>query len=289
MKSICFFSSYFNQPTIPYFIKFYLENLTPYFSEVVFLTNNNKQLDDESNNFLSERNIKLNYFENEGFDFGMWYKAFGIYDVNAYDRVGLVNDSCILFRKPDEFFGWLDATDYDYCGMVDSNAISYHLQSYFLIINKKAIPEVAGYFKQHGIVKDIKEVIKTYEIGMSAYLVDKGLKLGACYSTANYTGEFSPMYLLSEKLIVKGFPLIKKKIILCSFRKEEFLNLMRMKFHIDPRYHIRYIKQLYRSEEEQLINFDSIQKEVWSVAFFLKLQCFKIVSFFFQILRKFKM
>jgi lipopolysaccharide biosynthesis protein len=287
MNSICFFSSYFNEPAIPYYIKFYLENLTPYFNEIVFITND-KQLDIESKNFFVEKNIKLNYVVNEGWDFGMWYKAFQIYDIKNYDRIGLVNDSCILFMKPDGFFDWLDKNDYDYCGMVDSNAVSYHLQSFFLIINKKAVPHVYNYFMQQGIVKDVKDVIKIYEIGLCKYLLQEGLKLGACYSISDYFGEYSPTYYFSEKLILKGLPLIKKKILLCSFRKNELFTLARMKFIFNPKHHINYIKQLYQFENSNLINFRMIQDQNYTVSLFLKVQCIRIASFFFQIIRSFR-
>ncbi len=43
MKSICFYSSYFTLDYIPYYVKFYLEELEKHFSEIVFLTNE-KQL-----------------------------------------------------------------------------------------------------------------------------------------------------------------------------------------------------------------------------------------------------
>jgi lipopolysaccharide biosynthesis protein len=284
MNSICFFSSYFNKSSLPYYIKFYLDNLIPYFTKIIYITNT-KVLSEDSIKYLNERNIQFLLTDNEGLDFGMWYKALKIYDINTYDRVGLINDSCILFKRPDDFFNWLEKKDYDYCGMVDSNAISYHIQSYFLIVNKKAIHEVYNYFMQHEIVKD---VIKIYEIGMCSYLLQKGLKLGACYSTNDYSGEYSPMYYLSEKLIEQGLPLIKKKIILCSYRTNEYLNLMRMKFCINPKHYIKFIKHLYHNDNLQLINFDIVRNDISFGGLFLKLVSFKITFFFFRIIRKFK-
>ena len=41
--------------------------------------------------------------ENEGFDFGLWYHAFLKYNVDLYDKIALVNDSCILFKSLDDF------------------------------------------------------------------------------------------------------------------------------------------------------------------------------------------
>src|ERR1017187_406831 len=165
MKSICFFSSYFQQNKIPPYVKIYLEELCRHFSEVVLITNEKKLLDTEIK-YLDKKNIKYLQVVNEGFDFGMWYKAMKIYDVLQYDRIGLINDSCILFKKLDETFNWVNSGDWDYCGMVDSIEYSYHIQSYFIVINKNAILPVYNYFMQNGKRKDILDVVKLYEIGL---------------------------------------------------------------------------------------------------------------------------
>lgn len=286
MRSICFFSSYFNQPVIPYYIKFYLENLLPYFSDIVFITNE-KLLDDTSLTFLKEKNIQLMYVANEGYDFGMWYKAFNQIDIKSFDRIGLINDSCVLFTKPIAFFEWLNKTDIDCGGMVDSNAISYHLQSFFLVINKKAITSVTDYFYLNGIINDLKQVIKTYEIGLSQYLINKGFKVDAFYSTKEYTGEFSPMFYMPVQLINNGLPLIKKKIIFCSFRKDEYLNLMRMKFRIYPGHYIKAILKKY-DNHSTLIDFNKVLENRLDLSFYLKILKYSVESLFFQIIRKFK-
>lgn len=284
MKSICFFSSYFNQEEIPYYVNFYLENLRPFFTELVFITNE-KKLNEQSTSFLDTNKIQLLYVSNEGWDFGMWYKAFKIYDVNTYDRIGLVNDSCILFKSPQPFFEWLNKELYDYCGMVDSNAFQYHIQSYFIIINKRAIKEVYQYFMKHGILADVKQVIHTYEVGLSAHLQQKGYSLGACYTTKEYKGEYSPTFLIPKELIERGFPLIKKKIIFSSFRKDEYLTLIRMKFRLHPKAYIQFIKA--HTSANELIDFNKIGIR-YDLRFYIRLLGYRIIFFIYQILRKFK-
>ncbi|MHB8401040.1 MAG: hypothetical protein ACYDCN_03400 [Bacteroidia bacterium] len=90
MKSICFYSSYFTQNYIPYYIKFYLEELEKHFTEIIFLTNE-KTLIETDLTYLKQKNITLKFVSNEGFDFGMWYKAFKELPSLDYDRVALVN------------------------------------------------------------------------------------------------------------------------------------------------------------------------------------------------------
>lgn len=285
MRSICLYSSYFNEAVIPYYIRYYLGQLSPFFSEIVFLTNE-KQLDEESLDYLRHRGIRLMYMKNEGWDFGMWYKAFEQIDPAEYERIGLVNDSCILFTSPQPFFDWLDASDVDYAGMVDSNAVAYHIQSYFLVINKNAIPHVRDYFKKHGLLRDVKDVIKTYEIGLSQYLIGKHLQVSALHSTQLYKGEFSPMFYMPSVLIRTGLPLIKKKIIHCSFRKEEYMSLMRMGYRMDPQRYIRLIREKYENDPS-LIDLDKVQRKS-DLSFKLLLLRYGLMSFFFRLLRKFK-
>ena len=257
MKSICLFSSYFNQPSIPYYVRFYLEQIIPYFSETLFITNE-KELDEDSNYFLNVNNISLLKVDNEGWDFGMWYKAIVQLDTTQYHQVALVNDSCILFKKPTQFFEWLKLSDADACGVTDSNAISYHLQSYFLVFNQKAIPEMVNYFYEHKLLKHVSEVIETYEVGLSKHLLNKGLKLEACYSTKEYHGEFSPTFFLIENLLKKGIPMIKKKILFSSYRKSELFTLARMNFNINVDHYLSLIKKI---TYEPLIDFEKVKKD----------------------------
>ncbi len=285
MRSVCLYSSYFEKPVIPYYVKFYLENLLPHFSEIIFLTNE-KALNDESLAYLTEKNIRLMYVKNEGWDFGMWYKGLKQIDVKVYDRIGLINDSCVLFTSAQPFFDWLDINGLDYCGMLDSNAIDYHIQSYFIIINKNAIVTAADYFDRHGIITDLKKTIHTYEIGLSQHMIHNGFEVGALHSTKLYKGEFSPTYYMPEELIRNGLPLIKKKIIACSFRDDEQRNLMRMRYKMDPRYYISLIRAKYK-DDATLIDLKQIEPKR-NLSFHWCMLKYNIRFFFFQVFRKFK-
>lgn len=285
MRSICLYSSYFEEPAIPYYVRFYLEQLLPHFSEMLFITNE-KKLDDASQRFLNVHKIKVKYVKNEGWDFGMWHKALQQLDVKEYDRIGLINDSCVLFASPQLFFDWLQATDVDYCGMVDSNAVRYHIQSYFLILNKNAIQHAVDYFNRHGILTDVKEVIRTYEIGLTQYLLSKRLKISALHSTQLYKGEFSPMFYMPIELIKTGLPLIKKKIIFSSFRRDEWFTLMRMNFKLDPDHYIDVIREKYRNDPT-LIDFEKVTRPR-DMPFRRMLWGYNVRNSLFQFLRKFK-
>jgi len=240
MNSICFFSSYFTSPEIPGYITYYLSQLKRYFRTVVIYINDHT-VDERQLSALRSAGIEYRMVKNEGFDFGMWYKAFREFDVNEYDRIGLVNDSCILFAPPDRLFQWIDSSDCDYCGFSGSNAIAYHVQSYFIVIKKKAIGHVARYFEKTGVLSGVHEVIRRYEVGLSEYLAAAGIKTGAMFSFSDYRGEFNPVILYCEDLIRQKVPLIKKKILRFSFRPEEMFTLMRMNFRSSPHYYAALI------------------------------------------------
>lgn len=284
MKSICFFSSYFNQDTVPYYIRYYIEELRNYFSEFVFVTNE-KALSDKDLSYLNSHNIDLLLVANEGFDFGMWYKAMKKYDITTYDRVGFVNDSAVLFKPLTETFRWIDASGLDYAGLVSSRRITFHVQSYFIIINKNAIKPVYDYFMANGIIEEYQKVIQIYEVGLSDYLRKLNLKVGAQYYSKRNIEQHNPSFLIIDELIKEGLPVIKKKIIFRSYRRGEYVSLLRMSFNVDQRYYINLIKSV--NNREGLIDFDKVLNDFPPQNNF-DIYVYRIVLFFYKIASKSK-
>lgn len=255
MRSACFFATYFTGEEIPYYHRYYLDELKRHFDEVVFLYSNG-ELSSTSIGFLEQNGIIAQKELNEGFDFGMWQKASEKYDLLKYDRVAFVNDSCVLFKPLNDFFNWMASNPADVHGITESHAVSHHLQSYFLVFEKRALPFVKEYFSLNGIQRSIHDVIKIYEIGLSSYLQKKECALRAYMDNGNYKGEFSPYYFLLEEHIKQGVPVIKKKIIYSSYRDTELNTLARMNFNIDVSHYIRLIRK--QNSANDLIDFDKL-------------------------------
>lgn len=245
MSTLCLFASYFTSNDIPDYVKVYLKELKRHFTDVVLLGSQNP-LSDSSLDFLKRESISYQFEKNEGFDFGLWYKAFQKIPVNTYQRIALVNDSCVLFKPLDEFMHWVNKEKTDMQGMTYSEAIAPHLQSFFLVLNAHAISLLADYFNQHKILNDIKEVIRTYEVGFSGFLIAKGFTLSAYMGKEGADSEFSPYYSLVKEQLKDGIPLIKKKIVFTSYRKDEYLTLARMNFDINPKTYLKLIKKYNR-------------------------------------------
>lgn len=237
MSKICLFSSYSTDNNILNYIKYYLEILKSYFDEIIFITNI-RDIIIEDINFLKSIGVNLKMVKNEGFDFGMWHKSMMELDLNNYNQIGLINDSCILFNDKGlyEILKWVSSNDLDYCGMTDSNEINYHIHSYFLIINKSVMPKVCEYFKNIGILRNIHDVIEKYEIGLSQYLLNSGHKIGSYFSYIDYDSSNISIVDI-PKLIENGCPIIKKKPLINSFRGNEisFLKSINFDFNIPYR------------------------------------------------------
>ncbi len=255
-NSICLFASYFEGKHIPYYVQVYLEELKKHVGELVFI-NGVSDLDKESLDFLSRNGIKHQIETNEGFDFGAWSKVFQKVNVNSYDHILLVNDSCVLFRSLEPFFNWAAKQNADVLGMTNSEAITPHIQSYFMVLNRKAVALTSEYFKEHGIQKHIGDVIKTYELGLNKRFTDNGLKLASFVNNEGYKGEFSPYYKCVDVHLQQGIPVIKKKIVFASYREDELPNLARMGLNIDVRHYYSVLKH----KADLVIDLDRLERE----------------------------
>jgi lipopolysaccharide biosynthesis protein len=255
-SSICFFASFYEDEKIPYYIQVYLSELRKHVGKLIFITV--KSPDQEDLRWLNEKEIELFHTANEGYDFGAWYKAIKAYDPSGYDRLVLVNDSCILFKPLGQFIKWAEKDPAELKGMTFSESISKHIQSYFILLEKNAIPHALEYFETHKILPELQKVIHTYEVGLSSYLVNKGFSMQAYVNNNGYAGEHSPYYYCVTHHIEQGIPLIKKKIIFSSYRKDELLTLARMNFKLSPDYYISLIK---RNNKDLIIDFEKLCRE----------------------------
>lgn len=256
MRSICLFASHFDQNFLPYYVKVYLTELKQHFTELVLLVHQDLNTDDTT--WLNTLNIQYRKETNEGYDFGMWYKSLNVIDTSTYNRIALVNDSCILFQPLHKFMLAMERSGADFYGMSESEAVSKHVQSYFLVLNKNAIAPAFSYFQQMGIQHKLQEVIQVYEIGLSQHLLKSGLVLGSYVDNKAYKGEFSPYYHLLDHHLAQGIPLIKKKVIFSSYRKDELFTLARMNFKIRPAFYLKLIL----NNPDSLLERDALKKDI---------------------------
>jgi lipopolysaccharide biosynthesis protein len=256
MKSLCLFASYVAEIGLPYHSSIYLTELKKHYTDIVYIHTN--QLDENAIRFFKELNITSKSVVNEGFDFGQWQKVLATIQMDEYDQLCLVNDSCVLFASLDNLIKWFNVSDIDFGGLTENSYNKKHIQSYFLLFKKSVLNDVVSFFKNNKTSHDIYKIIADFEIGLSQYLISKNYSCGAFLSNDGYVGEFAPYYKCLESHIKQGSPMIKKKILFYSYRKPELFTLARMNFNINADYYISLIKQITK---EPLIDFDRVKKD----------------------------
>lgn len=257
MKSLCLYSSYVAGNDIPYYVRYYLKQLNPHFSKLVYITNE-RDLTEDAKAFLRQENIHLMLVKNEGYDFGMWGKALKAEEATSWNRIALVNDSCILFRPLDDDFKKINQSDADYIGMIISDRYATHLQSFFLIINERAIPVMMEHFREHGLIPDYRMLIQTYEIGLTQRMINSGMRVVSLYGNEYRAHPKNPSFALVRELIEEGIPLIKKKIVFRNYRGLEYYWVVRMNFDTDYRKYFKIIRQKYQNN---VIDLEKVMKD----------------------------
>jgi lipopolysaccharide biosynthesis protein len=226
---ICLFSHYFTESYIPNYVLYYLEKLEEICDKVILLTNE-REIKNIPNN------IEYHLYKNEGYDFGMYYK----YLINQHiecDQLFLVNDSMVLFNNLNEISDWIYSHKNGLIGLTDSIEIDYHLQSYFLVLNKDVQIEFIQYLLKKGIINDFRKVIRIYEVGFSNYLKNKGKEIYSKFPYQKFTskGKSNSVIYHPKKLIENGLPMVKRKVIFNKFSQEErnFLQTISYNFNED--------------------------------------------------------
>ena len=253
MPSLCLFASYLDGIGLPYYSSVYLKELKKHFTDIVYLHSN--KLDTEALSFFETNSIETKLLLNDGFDFGQWQKVLVNINLNEYDQLCLVNDSCVLFAPLDKMINWFENSKFDFGGLSESVFNKKHLQSYFLVFNKSTFKDLVYFFESRKASNNIYQVINDFEIGLSQYLISKNYSCGAFLSNDGYAGEFAPYYQCVKSHINQGSPMIKKKVIFSSYRKEELFTLARMNFNIDVNV---YIKLINEQKHSIIISFDKL-------------------------------
>ncbi len=239
---VCIFLHYSGKVEIPYYVKLYVTELSRHFDLVYFLSNN-KSLKNENSPFDSK--VKFKYYENRGYDFGMFYRFIIGEDLEKYEQLAIVNDSNFLVKKLDSVFKWAQKTDADFWGLVDSienphfstHKNNYHIQSHFIVLNKKAIDLFPNFLKTLNADEILKEtdlkklrhnVINHWEIGLSQYFIKHNLKIASFINSQSMIKKYRPkkvnvtFSLFHELIVFENYPVLKRKIATTKWKWYKF-------------------------------------------------------------------
>jgi lipopolysaccharide biosynthesis protein len=120
--------------------------------------------------------------ENVGYDFAVWRHALSAVDLSEVDELVLANSSVFGPICPlAPIFEQMAEHDCDFWGMTDSFEIRWHVQSYFLVFKRRALraPAFLQFFDAVLPYRDKEQVIRSYELGLTQFLREHGLKPGA--------------------------------------------------------------------------------------------------------------
>ncbi len=234
-KSLCILTHYSELPKIPYYVEIYANELSNYFDNVIIAANQRSFTQIENN---INANVTIRLFKNEGYDLGLFHKVFQTLNLEDFYQIACVNDSNFLFNKLRPIFDWGKRHENDFWGLIDSNEKpwfsthkeNYHIQSYFVVFNENAIKELPLFFETidiHFIINQTETkqlrrmVIDKWEIGLTQFLLNKGLKCNTFINSESFLkAHKSTAKNIShshyKELVESGYPMIKKKVVVMS-------------------------------------------------------------------------
>lgn len=141
---------------------------------------------------------------NEGYDFAMWQEALRGLDLAAWDELVLTNSSVVgpLFPLA-PIFERMAAAGWDYWGMTETWQYQHHVQSWFIVFRAPALASAAlpRFFEGVLPYREKKSVIFAYELGLTAFLRDQGLRGGSAFPP-----EAQPPAPLADLLVRRTLP-----------------------------------------------------------------------------------
>lgn len=211
MNRITIFASYDKNGIIHDFVISYLKELRKVSNKIIFVADN--YITEEEQNKIKSIVDYVKCEPHGEYDFGS-YKIGYNYLIQSklldkVDEIILCNDSCFCINSLEPVFNKMTQTECDFWGLSANNKIQFHLQSFFLVFNKKVFTSIKfvnfiNSVKHHN---SVEEVIYNYEISLTQKLIDAGFKYNALIFPFNKDNP-TKFPLLMLKM---GYPIIKRK------------------------------------------------------------------------------
>jgi hypothetical protein len=164
------------------------------------------------------QNITIIRKPNIGYDFGSWSVAMQLLPSSrSASHVIVVNDSLVgPFTGLKDLFISLESSPFDVTGMTDSIQMRHHVQSYLLHFKNGSFQNqaIVEFWNNIFVQEDKMEVIKSYELGLTAKAQAAGFFVGALYPW-NLVGQYwqNPSVDRWRRLIELGFPFVKREVV----------------------------------------------------------------------------
>jgi rhamnosyltransferase len=165
--------------------------------------------------------------ENVGFDFGMWRHALERVSWADCDEILVTNSGIVGPVHPlGPIFERMSGEPCDFWGMTDTQEITWHLQSYFLVFRRALIrsPHFTAFWNSVLPFRRKGSVVLAYEMGLTAYFEDYGFRPGALTRANAWasptilrrmerTGQFNPTLFYPLEILAAGMPFVKVELL----------------------------------------------------------------------------
>ncbi len=157
--------------------------------------------------------------ENSGYDFALWAATLKRYpDLWDANSLLMANDSVFVAedRLP-RIIDELNRSPFDVTGLTGCEMENFHLQSFFIRLNKAAIDSlvVRKFWDQVVSWKDKFRIISAYEVAMTAKYESAGLSCGALFDPDRTLGgrRVNPSINLWREILQQGYPFVKIQLL----------------------------------------------------------------------------
>jgi len=172
IRRVCIFAHFDKNDIVDDYVYYYLSELKSVTSDIVFVSVSN--ISASHIKLLKQKGIQVIVRKNIGYDFYSYKTGLDSINLNKYDELILCNDSVYgpLFNF-DNVLNQMSNNKCDFWGFTDSNQISYHLQSYFLVFKKSVIhsKRFKSFWDSLEVLDDKLIIIEKYEVGLSSILL----------------------------------------------------------------------------------------------------------------------
>jgi len=219
-SELCLFVTHMATPQIKLHVVDHVRALSAMGIAVVLIMNTD--LDPDGIQLPSELAADLHACivrENTGFDFAAWAHVYSLLDADRVVRLYLVNDSIVGPLDATTFASMIDRirlSTADVVGLTSNPHPRWHLQSYFLVINRNLLPTRTFTDLMRYVVNlPTKEaVINTYEIQLSSHLMARDFTCEPVFSHLEPCSALPDDTLFRwSELIEHGFPYIKASVL----------------------------------------------------------------------------
>lgn len=247
-KCVAIFAAFDKQGNLPSYVEYYLRNLRNVCDKIVFVADND--LTETAKNKLENITSYVIDGAHGEYDFGSYKRGY-VHAKNSgwldgADEILLCNDSCVgpVFPIERVFRSMREGT-YDFWGITDNDQIGYHLQSYFICLNRKVFESQVFIDLIMGVGKkdNVDQVVAEYEVGLTSKLTKAGFTVGVyapfepkVKGIAERAFRFKLNY--PNQMIDAGNPFVKTKALrLSRYNLEGVNNTLSKIEHLNPVLH----------------------------------------------------